>query len=183
MKMKRLKNALLSGLSLLLTLGILAGCGSKNAAPTATAEEVYDAIQTAFTETYGHEAIQNMPMDVDDTMLAEQFHISPDQVESYRGVIAGMMTNCDELLVVKAKEGELQSVQEALNQALQEQYDAFSWYAVMHNTERLDAAKVVVKGNYAALLIVGVSPEDPSVEVDFSADVALAENAFNNALS
>ena len=44
MKMKRLKNALLSGLSLLLTLGILAGCGSKNAAPTATAEEVYDAI-------------------------------------------------------------------------------------------------------------------------------------------
>ena len=85
--------------------------------------------------------------------------------------------------MVKAKEGELQSVQEALNQALQEQYDAFSWYAVMHNTERLDAAKVVVKGNYAALLIVGVSPEDPSVEVDFSADVALAENAFNNALS
>ena len=118
-------------------------------------------------------------MAVDDTALTEQFHISPEQVVSYSGTLAGMMTNCDILLVVQAKDGEIENVKAALQQTLSEQIDAFSWYGVMYNPERLDAAKVIVKGNYAALLIVGVSPEPGSEEsVDFSDDVALAENAF-----
>ena len=89
-----------------------------------------------------------------------------------------MMTNCDELLVVQAKDGEIDNVKAALQQALSEQKDAFSWYGVMYNTERLDAAKVIVSGNYAALLIVGVSPENEETSVDFSSDVSMAENAF-----
>ena len=48
--------------------------------------------------------------------------------------------------------------------------------------ERLDAAKVVVSGNYAALLIVGISPENGETEVDFSSDVSMAENAFYSAI-
>lgn len=158
------------------------GC-SKKTASNITAEEAYDAIQAVFNETYGHEAIINMPTDVNDTILAEKFHLSPDQVESYRGVIAGMMTNCDELLVVKAKEGEIENVEAALLQALDEQKEAFGWYAVMNNTERLDAAKVVTEGNFSALLIVGISPEDDSVDVDFESDVTMAEKAFRDAVS
>ena len=115
--------------------------------------------------------------------LTEQFHISADQVVSYSGTLAGMMTNCDILLVVQAKDGEIENVKAALQQTLYEQIEAFSWYGVMYNPERLDAAKVIVKGNYAALLIVGVSPEPGSEEsVDFSDDVALAENAFYGAI-
>lgn len=101
---------------------------------------------------------------------------------SYSGVVAGMMTNCDELLVVQAKDGEIENVKAALQQALSEQKDAFGFYAVMNNTERLDAAKVVVSGNYAALLIVGVTPSDPDAAVDFSADVSMAEQAFYNTI-
>ena len=52
----------------------------------------------------------------------------------------------------------------------------------MYNTERLDAAKVIVSGNYAALLIVGVSPENEETSVDFSSDVSMAENAFYGAI-
>lgn len=114
--------------------------------------------------------------------LSEKFHISTDQVVSYSGVVAGMMTNCDELLVVQAKDGEIENVKAALQQALAEQKDAFSWYGVMYNTERLDAAKVIVSGNYAALLIVGVSPQDEETSVDFSSDVSMAENAFYGAI-
>lgn len=80
---------------------------------------------------------------------AEKFHISLDMAESYKGTVAGMMTNCDELLVVKAKDGQIDAVKAALDQALEDQKEAFSWYGVMGNTERLEAAKVVTSGNYA----------------------------------
>lgn len=144
-----------------------------------SASDIHTAINSAFESQYGHGPISNFPIDVDDTTLTERFYISPDQVVSYSGTLAGMMTNCDILLVVQAKDGEIENVKAALQQALADQIEAFSWYGVMYNTERLDAAKVIVKGNYAALLIVGVSPEPGNQEsVDFSGDVALAENAF-----
>lgn len=148
-----------------------------------SASDIHAAINSAFESQYGHGPISNFPIEVDETTLTEQFHISADQVVSYSGTLAGMMTNCDILLVVQAKDGEIENVKAALQQTLSEQIEAFSWYGVMYNPERLDAAKVIVKGNYAALLIVGVSPEPGSEEsVDFSDDVALAENAFYGAI-
>ena len=78
--------------------------------------------------------------------------------------------------------GEEQWTRAYLEKALQDQKDAFGFYPVMNNTERLDAAKVVTQGDYAALLIVGISPEDPDAAVDFSSDVSLAEDAFYAAL-
>ena len=122
-----------------------------------------------------------MAMAVDDTTLQEKFHISLDMVESYKGTVAGMMTNCDELLVVKAKDGQIDAVKAALDQALEDQKEAFSWYGVMGTTERPEAAKVVTSGNYAALLIVGVIPEEDAA-FDFTSDVSLAENAFKSAI-
>lgn len=165
---------------LMVSIALLTGCG--NTTSDKTAQEVYDAIQSAFMEKYGVEAIPNSPIEVDDTTLEQKFYLSPDEVESYAGSIAGMMTNCDELLVVQAKSGEVENVREALEKALQDQKDAFGFYAVMNNIERLDAAKVVTQGDYAALLIVGISPEDPDAAVDFTADVSLAEEAFYDAL-
>lgn len=155
---------------------------SSEAATGVSAQDIYSAIDAAFQSKYGHGPIANAPFAIDDVTLSEKFHISTDQVVSYSGVVAGMMTNCDELLVVQAKDGEIDNVKAALQQALSEQKDAFSWYGVMYNTERLDAAKVIVSGNYAALLIVGVSPENEETSVDFSSDVSMAENAFYGAI-
>ena len=105
--------------------------------------------------------------------------LAPDDVESYAGAVAGMMTNCDELVVVQAKKGEVENVREALEEgSAKTRKDAFGFYPVMNNTERLDAAKVVTQGDYAALLIVGISPEDPDAAVDFTDDVSLAEEGI-----
>ncbi len=180
MFMKKSRCLSLLTVILLVSLSMLTGCGS--AASTKTAQEVYDAIQSAFMEEHGVEAIPNSPIQVDDTTLEQKFYLSAEEVEGYAGAIAGMMTNCDELLVVQAKPGEVENVREALEKALQDQKDAFGFYPVMNNTERLDAAKVVTQGDYAALLIVGISPEDPDAAVDFTADVSLAEEAFYDAL-
>ena len=94
-----------------------------NKESTATAEEVFDAINKAFADKYGAidpgitGAINNMPAAVDDQLLKEQLGISPDLYESYKGEIAGMMTNCDMLIVVKAKEGKVEDVKAALEAA------------------------------------------------------------------
>ena len=52
----------------------------------------------------------------------------------------------------------------------------------MDNPERLEAAKVVTEKDFAALLIVGISPDDPDLPVDFTEDVEMAEKAFRNAV-
>jgi DNA mismatch repair ATPase MutL len=157
---------------------------SAAAASAVSAADIYSAINRAFQSKYGHGPIGNS-IKLDETTLSEKFHITADMAESYAGCIAGMMTNCDELVVVQAKDGQIDAVKAALQQALNEQNEAFGWYLVMYNGERLDAAKVVVKGNYAALLLVGVSPEnveDEEETVDFSDDVAMAEKAFYSAI-
>ena len=176
-----------------LTMLTLSGCQTSSGSETTssseevnnvTASEIYDAIYTAFEEKYGDGPIVNAPTDVDDTILSETFHLTSDEVESYCGVIAGMMTNCDQLLVVQAKDGKIDEVTSALETALQSQKDSFARYPVMYNDVRLEDAKVVVNGNYAALLIVGVITDeiDESGEADFTEDVDMAENAFNSAI-
>ncbi len=179
--MKKAANLLLCMLALAALPAGISGCG-KTTVSAATAKEVYDAIQASFVETYGHEAIQALPTEVNDTIFAEKFGLSPDQVEDYCGMIAGSMTNCDELLVVKAGDGEGENVRAALEQALADQKEMFGWYAVMDNVERLDAAKVVTEGDFSALLIIGVSPEDETAEVNFENDVTMAEKAFRDAV-
>lgn len=190
--MKKFISLLLCGV---MAVSMLASCGSgkeesseapeSSAAPvpTATAEEVYAAIDAAFVEEFGDlgatGAISNMPMDVDDMTLTEKFGIDPADVESYKGQIAGMMTNCDMLMVVKAKEGKIDTVIAGLEKAKADQTTQFEFYPVAGNDLRLEAAKIVQSGDYAALLMVGVVDEDAP---DFTDDVQMAEDAFFTAI-
>ncbi len=177
--------------SLLLSV-VIAVCAftSCNKAPASnkTAAEVFDAINAAFAEQYkdveGVEgAIPNMPMDVDDTVLKEKFGIDPEWVEDYKGQIAGMMTNCDMLVVVKAKDGQLDKVKEGLEKGKADQNALFEFYGVMGNPERLAASKIVTNGNYAALLMVGILTDNAAEGFDFSGDVRLAEDTFNKTIN
>ena len=159
-----------------------------NKESTATAEEVFDAINKAFADKYGAidpgitGAINNMPAAVDDQLLKEQLGISPDLYESYKGEIAGMMTNCDMLIVVKAKEGKVEDVKAALEAAKKAQAAQFENYPVMANDFRIEDSKVVENGRYVALLMVGVLTDDNESDPDFTEDVQMAEDAFNTAI-
>ena len=159
-----------------------------NKESTATAEEVFDAINKAFADKYGANdpgitgAINNMPAAVDDQLLEVQLGISPDLYESYKGEIAGMMTNCDMLIVVKAKEGKVEDVKAALEAAKKAQAAQFENYPVMANDVRIEDSKVVENGRYVALLMVGVLTDDNESDPDFTEDVQMAEDAFNAAI-
>ena len=154
---------------------------SEEASGEVTAAAIYDAINAAFAEKYPDAGmvIPNMPIEVDETTLKDKFGISSDMVTDYKGEIAGMMTNCDMLLIVKAAEGKLEDVKVALKQAKADQTAQFEMYGVMGNIERTQAAKVVTNGDYAALIMVGIMPEDETATVDFTEDVQLAEDTFN----
>ena len=154
---------------------------SEEASSDVTAEAIYDAINAAFAEKYPEAGmvIPNMPMAVDETTLNDKFGISSDMVTDYKGEIAGMMTNCDMLLVVKAADGKLEDVKAALEQAKADQTAQFEMYGVMGNIERTQAAKVVTNGDYAALIMVGIMPDNAEGTVDFTEDVQLAEDTFN----
>ena len=159
-----------------------------NKESTATAEEVFDAINKAFADKYGAidpgitGAINNLPAAVDDQLLKEQLGISPDLYESYKGEIAGMMTNCDMLIVVKAKEGKVEDVKAALEAAKKAQAAQFENYPVMANDVRIEDSKVVENGRYVALLMVGVLTDDNDSDPDFTEDVQMAEDAFYTAI-
>ncbi|MGI5894471.1 MAG: DUF4358 domain-containing protein [Candidatus Merdivicinus sp.] len=156
-----------------------------NAAPEGAYDrstEIFNAIDAAFAEAYPDSGcvIPAMPMDMDKQYIADTLGISADLLVSGKGQQAGMMTNCDMLLVVEAAEGQFDVVKSAMDTALQARYDAFSWYGVMGNAERTEAAKVVSKGNFIALIMVGIMPEEGTP--DFTSDVQLAEDTFYAAI-
>ena len=93
-----------------------------------------------------------------------------------------MMTNCDMLIVVKAKEGKVEDVKAALEAAKKAQAAQFENYPVMANDVRIEDSKVVENGRYVALLMVGVLTDDNESDPDFTEDVQMAEDAFNTAI-
>ena len=149
--------------------------------PSVNASNVYDAMDKAVASRHNgiDAAITNMPMQIDDSVLSDMFGVSLDNVASYKGFFAGTMTNCDIMLVVEAKEGKKFEVKKALEAKLEAQKKQFEHYAVMGNLERLDAAKVVDKGNFVALLIVGAIGENEE-NYDCAGDVSAANSAFNS---
>lgn len=162
--------------------GVSSGASTEKES-TATAEEVFDAINKAFDEKYNEGgAILNFPESIDAEVLKEKFGITAEMAESFKGEIAGVMTNCDMLVVVKAKDGKIEDVKAALEAAKADQAQQFEFYPVMGNDVRIEASKVVTNGNYAALLMVGVLTDDNEDDPDFTEDVQMAEDAFNAAI-
>jgi len=149
-------------------------------AVTVTAESVYDAMDKAVANRHQGvtNAIMNMPMPVDDMILADMFGINTADINGYKGVCAGSMTNCDIMIVVEAKDGKKDVVKKALEDKLAAQKAQFEHYGVMGNIERLEAAKIVDKGNFVALLIVGIMGEGEEA-YDCAGDVSAAAAAFN----
>ena len=145
-----------------------------------TAESVYNAMDKAVANRHTgvDAAIMNMPMPVDDMILTDMFGINTSDVNTYKGVCAGSMTNCDIMIVVEAKDGKKDVVKKALEEKLSAQKAQFEHYGVMGNIERLEAAKIVDKGNFVALLIVGIMGEGEET-YDCAGDVSAAVSAFN----
>lgn len=169
-----------------MTVMILAtGCKSKGAGAPNTIKDgknlkdVVAAVDAKFTEKYGegHGAVM-MATPIDDLYLKDIVGLNPELLQEKVGNYALSMTNSDVFLAVKAKEGKISEVTEALNKHKADVEAQYEHYNVMGSYDRAKAGEVYVKGEYAFLLIVGPIPEDDSAP-KFSEDVAMAKQAID----
>lgn len=155
--MKRIFAALLAA-ALLLTA---AACGQKTpAAPTlkegVTLQNVVDGI--------GEEIGITMPAEVDESILKDLIGIDPADVEEYAGYVTMVMVSADNLIAVKAKEGKVETVQNALATRQEMVIKSFEQY-LPSELDKSKAGKVITIGDYVFLVILGRMEEDPASEV------------------
>ena len=103
--------------------------------------------------------------------MTDGWGLDTSLVQSFKGEWSMMNVHCDMMLVVEAKPGKIDAVKEKLEEGLTRRIESYQWYA--NNGERCEEAKVVTKGNFAALVMVGVD--------DAAGDTAAAVSAFKKA--
>lgn len=144
---------LLSGI---LVCASLVACGAKGPAlkEGLTVNDVVAKVE--------EKAPMQMPMELDETTIKDLTTINLDDVEGYAIKKAMIMNSADITAVVKAKDGKVESVKEALQKMLDTEKD--NAY-LPEQKDKVENAVLTEKGNYVILLI--------------NADIPSAEAAIN----
>lgn len=180
-----MKKSMAVMLALMIVMVLAVGCKPKDAGAPNTIKDgknlkdVVAAIDAKFAEKYGegHGAVM-MPTPIDELYLKDIVGLRTDLIQEKSGNYALSMTNSDVLLAVKAKEGKIAELTEALNKHKADVEAQYEHYNVMGSYDRAKAGEVYIKGDYAFLLIVGPVPEDDSAP-QFAEDVAAAKQVID----
>ncbi|WP_172439213.1 MULTISPECIES: DUF4358 domain-containing protein [Anaerotruncus] len=163
-------------LSAALFAGMLTGCGSKPAASGDSTEmKEGQTIQTVVDQIIDEVGIA-MPAEIDDTLMKDVFYIDPEKdVDEYYGQFAMVNVSADNLLAVKAKPEQKDAVIEAMGKRLKDVQASFSNY-LPDQSEKAQKGRVVDRGNYVFLVILGESPE--TFDDDLDRAVKIIDEAF-----
>lgn len=113
--------------------------------------EEMEAVKTAVTDLLGDNYFPNMPLDPD--MLENSFGITTDMFEDYLAELPMISTNVDTLVVVKAAEGQVDAVEEALNSYRNAQVSNTMQYP--QNLGKIQASKVEKFDDYVIFTMLG----------------------------
>lgn len=143
-------------LSGILVCASLVACGAKGPAlkEGLTAKDVVAKVE--------EKAPIQMPMELDEATIKDLTTLNLDDVEEYAIKKAMIMNSADVIAVVKAKDGKVESVKEALQKMLDTEKD--NAY-LPEQKDKVESAVLTEKGNYVILLI--------------NADIPSAEAAVN----
>ena len=134
-------------LCFVLLVSLLAGCSSGESVSTAmTTKEMSDKIQESFPFA--------MPGEVDDDMLRDLFYVDADAVEEHTSIMSLANVSADNLVIVKAQSGKAAEVAEGLNKRLEDVRASFQQY-LPEQYDKAKAGKVITKGDYVFLVILG----------------------------
>ncbi len=159
--------------------------GQKNVSGTIkddkSIQDVLDAVDVKFNEKYGGDngAIA-MKMPIDDQYLSDFVDLDASAYAEFAGTVSISMTNSDALFAVKAKEGKVDVVQQALEKRLSDLVAQYEAYPVNGSYDRAKAGEVYVKGNYVFLIVVGVLPAQSDGTADFDADVQMTKETIDS---
>lgn len=111
-----------------------------------------------------------MPGDVDDTLLVDLYYMDMANVETYAGRAAMTITSCDTVVGVKAVPGKIDVVVDALKHRKQDLIDSFSRY-LPDQYQKAQAGSVIVRGDYAFLIILGESEDTINEDIQKAEDI------------
>ncbi len=183
-KMKKIIAIVLAALSVV----AFAACGKKDDAPKPgtlkegeTIESVLEAVDAKFSDRYGSDyAAVAMGMPVDDAYLSDFLELDSSAYDEYAGNVSMSMTNSDAFFVIKAKEGQVEAVQQALEKRLSDLKAQYEFYPVSGSYDRAMAGEVYVKGDYVFLIVVGVLEDMDEEAPDFSDDVQMTKETIDS---
>jgi hypothetical protein len=144
-----------------------------------SAETIFNAIKSA----YGDKFMANVPMISED--YENVFGLTPDMYTEITGGMPAVTIHVDRVLVVKAADGKLKDIETALTAAKENFVKDTLQYPV--NIAKVNAAKIVTKGNYAAFIMAGDVDERTDVTDEDKATFAEEQvqrgvDAFNAAV-
>lgn len=136
---------------------LLVGCGGGEDAKQYNLDDVMAAIEEV--------APVSVPADMDDEYLTGMYGISLDDVEEYKGKYTNVSLSTDEILLVKAKAGKADTIKEALEARRDAKYEQAAMYDDVQ-AQKAQNGRVVVKGDYVLLVVVGDETRIQNGEVD-----------------
>lgn len=137
---------------------------------------VYDVADIAKTIEDANPIRMSTPIDRE---YIDYLGLTEDMYENYAGSYCPVMPGVDVILVVEAKEGKVEDVKSILEQRKAELVAANENY-IGSLLEKAKAGRIVVKGNYAVLVIAGdeIVVEDEGVEKAYEPVDKAIDEAF-----
>ena len=113
--------------------------------------EEMNAIKTAITDKIGENYWPTMALDPE--MLESAFGVTPDMYDDYLAEMPMISTNVDTLVIVKAKEGQADAVEEVLTAYRDTLVNDTMQYPM--NIGKIQASRVEKIGNYVCFVQLG----------------------------
>lgn len=113
--------------------------------------EEMNAIKTAITDKIGENYWPTMALDPE--MLESAFGVTPDMYDDYLAEMPMISTNVDTLVIVKAKEGQADAVEEVLTAYRDTLVNDTMQYPM--NVGKIQASRVEKIGNYVCFVQLG----------------------------
>ncbi len=121
-----------------------------------------DEIVTAVKEAYGENYGASMPLD--EQMLTDLLGINMADVEEFFAEFPMMSAHIDTFIVLKAKEGKIDSVYEQLNLYRENQMNDTMCYP--SNALRIQGSQIMKMGDYAIYMMLGEHADIEASEED-----------------
>ena len=141
-------------LAAVMCIGVLAACGGTQdqAAKDVSLDTIHQAVKDAYGESY-------LPsMEFTPVEIAEKFGVTQDMAEEMFAEGPMISAHVDTFVAVKAKEGQAEAVEEALNTYRDQMIADAITYPM--NLPKQEASQVVREGDYVFFVMLGAYAED-----------------------
>lgn len=143
----------------------LVGCGTEKT-NTEVNSNTEAAVEKAPLEELLNQMVEGgavrMPMPVDETLAQEAYHIDLEVVEEYAIAQTGISPGPGLIVMVKAKEGQLDQAKANMEALLEAQVGNAFYPAEQEAAEK---AEIMVDGNYVALFILNDEVKESTVKM------------------